>query len=131
MRRRRTTDQKRPAIARASRFALLAVPLLGCLVASAQSLKTYGGDFLCSTLTPETLWQPAISAGVAIGWSDYVFTITGFGTGWEAYGHHYGAALADNVNVKFMRKFVFTAASGHRVLSYFGTIQALPLRHFR
>ena len=98
----------------AIRSPLVLIFLFSCLPTYSQSLKAYFEDFSCSTLTPETLWEPAVSAGVSIGWSDYVSTTAGFGTGWEAYGHHYGVALADNVNGKFMRKVVFAAAFSHR-----------------
>jgi len=58
----------------------------------------------------ETIWEPALSAG----WSNYVSKPPGFGTGLEAYGYHYGVSIADNVNGKFFRTFVFAAASGRR-----------------
>ena len=65
--------------------------------------------FLTSTFSVETLVVPAVTAAG----SQFVFKPAGFEDGAEGYGHHYGISLADNVNGKFMRKFVFAAASGH------------------
>jgi hypothetical protein len=80
----------------------------------AQSLKVYGDDFVKETFrSPETLWEPALAAGTSVGWNDFVSPIKGYGPGWPGYGHHYVVALADNVDGKFMRQFVFAAASGH------------------
>jgi hypothetical protein len=85
------------------------------LTASSQSLSVYGGDFLKATFqSPKTVLMPAISSGFAIVWSDYVESTEGFGSDWQGYGHHYVVSLADNVNGKFMRKFVFAAASRRR-----------------
>jgi len=75
--------------------------------AHAQTLGGYGHDFLAATVNFGTLWEPAVSAG----WSNFVSKPAGFGTGAESYGYHYGVALADNVSGKFMRDFVFAAAS--------------------
>lgn len=66
-------------------------------------------DFVKSTFTPETVWQPALTAG----FSNWVSQPTGFGSGLNGYGYHYGVAIADNVNGKFMRKFAFAAISRH------------------
>ncbi len=82
-------------------------------LAAAQSLGVYEKDFEKATFQPETLVMPALSAGVSVAWSDYVSPIQGFGPGWQGYGHHYVVSLADDVNGKFMRKFVFAAASHH------------------
>ena len=79
----------------------------------AQSLKDYGDDFVKETFSFETLWEPALSAGASVGWNDFFTPIKGYSPGWPGYGHHYVVALADNVNGKFMRQFVFAAASGH------------------
>jgi len=88
---------------------------LTCLASTAnsQTLGSYGHDFATSTLNLGTLWEPAVSAG----WSNFVSKPAGFGTGARAYGYHYGVALADNVNGKFMRDFAFAAAS-HRPYHY-------------
>jgi hypothetical protein len=78
---------------------------------SGQSLSVYASDFLdASAKSGDTLWEPALTAG----WSNYVSKPAGFGTGGDGYGYHFGVALADNVNGKFMRKFVFAAAAGQR-----------------
>ncbi len=80
--------------------------------ASAQSLSIYEEDFAKATFrSPETVWEPAISAGGSVAWNDFAYPIKGFGPGWQGYGHHYAVALADNVNGKFMRQFVFAAAA--------------------
>jgi hypothetical protein len=79
--------------------------------ANSQSLRDYERDFLNRTWTLETLWEPAVSAGGSVAWSDFVAPINGYGPGWQGYGHHYVVALGDNVNGKFMRNFVFAAAS--------------------
>jgi hypothetical protein len=60
----------------------------------------------------ETLWEPALSAGASVAWSDVYAPTAGYGPGAEGYAHHYLVALGDNVNGKFMRQFVFAAASG-------------------
>lgn len=80
---------------------------------AAQSPGVYEKDFEKATFQPGTLLVPALSAGAVVGWSDYVSPVNGFGRGWQGYGHHYAVALGDNVNGKFMRKFVFAAASHH------------------
>lgn len=88
---------------------LLALSLtFSCVSANCQTIGAYGRDFANSLWPPGgTLTTPAASAA----WSNYVSKPTGFGSGAEAYGYHYGVALADNVNGKFMRKFVFAAAA--------------------
>jgi len=86
---------------------------LAAAPAHAQSLKVYGDDFVHETWSYETLWEPALAAGVSVGWNDFVSPSKGYGPGWPGYGHHYVVSLADNVNGKFMRQFVFAAASGH------------------
>jgi len=96
-----------------TRLLLAGALLLAAAQAHAQSLKVYGDDFLKETWSYETLWQPALSAGASVAWNDFVSPIKGYGPGWPGYGHHYAVALADNVNGKFMRQFVFAAASGH------------------
>jgi hypothetical protein len=75
--------------------------------AHGQSLGIYTKDFLRATGSPETILAPAPTAAV----SNYFFQPAGFGTGGEGMGYHYGVALADNVNGKFMRKFAFAAAA--------------------
>jgi len=69
----------------------------------------YFKSFSQDTFKIETLAQPAVTAA----FSNWVTKPAGFGTGGEGFGYHYGVALADNVNGKFMRKFVFAAASKH------------------
>ena len=85
--------------------AVLAVSL--CSAACAQ--KVYAEDFFNSTFTPETAWQPAITAA----FSNWITQPTGFGAGWRGYGYHYGIAVSDNVDGKFMRKFAFASLSRH------------------
>ncbi len=85
--------------------AILAVSL--CPAARAQ--KVYTEDFLNSTFTPETAWQPAITGA----FSNWITQPAGFGTGWSGYGYHYGIAISDNVNGKFMRKLAFASLSRH------------------
>jgi hypothetical protein len=83
-----------------------------CTGASAQSLRIYADDFVKATFqSPETVWEPAVSAGGSVAWNDFVSPIEGFSPRWRGYGHHYAVALADNVNGKFMRNFAFAAAS--------------------
>ena len=83
-----------------------------CREANAQLLSIYAEDFVKATFqSPETVWEPAISAGGSVAWNDFVSPIEGFSSGWKGYGHHYAVALADNVNGKFMRDFVLAAAS--------------------
>jgi hypothetical protein len=89
---------------------LAPIPFIAFFPASAQSLSTYSNDFLSSTFNVETLWEPAASAA----WSAYVTRPAGFGTGADGYARHYGVAVADNVNGKFMRDFAFAAAAGRR-----------------
>jgi hypothetical protein len=89
--------------------------------ASPQSLSVYERDFVRATFqSPGTIFSPAVSAGAAVAWSDYVLPTDGYGPSWQGYGHHYVVSLADNVNGKFMRKFVFAAAS-HRQDNYIPT----------
>ena len=94
---------------------LLAFVLLASShAADAQSVSIYAQDFVKATFqSPETLWEPALSAGGSVGWNDLVSPIKGFGPGFEGYAHHYTVALADNVNGKFMRQFAFAAAAHH------------------
>lgn len=66
-------------------------------------------EFLTSTFSLETIAVPATTAAA----SNYVFKPAGFGSGAEGYGYHFGVALADNVDGKFMRQFAFALASGH------------------
>lgn len=91
----------------------ISVGLLADPNAHSQSLDVYWRDFLHNTFNDgyETLWEPAISAGGSVAWSDFVTPIDGYGPGWQGYGHHYAVALGDNVNGKFMRYFAFAAAS--------------------
>jgi hypothetical protein len=82
--------------------------------ADAQSVNNYAQDFVKATFqSPETLWEPALSAGGSVAWNDFVSPIKGFGPGFKGYAHHYTVALADNVNGKFMRQFAFAAAAHH------------------
>ena len=82
--------------------------------ADAQSVSNYAQDFVKATFqSPETLWEPALSAGSTAAWNDLISPIKGFGPGFEGYAHHYTVALADNVNGKFMRQFAFAAAAHH------------------
>jgi len=79
-----------------------------CSVMQAEE-NVYFKSFREDTFKIETIAQPAFTAG----FSNWVTKPAGFGTGAEGFGYHYGVALADNVNGKFMRKFVFAAASKH------------------
>lgn len=65
--------------------------------------------FAKSTFSLETLVLPATTAAS----SNFVFKPAGFGSGAEGFGYHYGVAIADNVDGKFMRQFAFALASGH------------------
>jgi hypothetical protein len=89
---------------------VLSLAFSGAL-ANCQAIGKYCQDFGNSLWPPGgTLTTPAASAL----WSSYVSKPAGFGSGAEAYGYHYGVALADNVNGKFMRKLVFAAAARQR-----------------
>lgn len=79
-----------------------------CPKASAQDV--YFKDFVDSAFLPETAWEPALTGA----YSTWVSQPPGFGSGWSAYGYHYGVGVADNVNGKFMRRFAFAAIAGHR-----------------
>src|SRR5947199_6335806 len=59
--------------------------------------------FLKSVASPETILLPGTSAAL----SQFVFRPAGFDSGAEGYGHHFGVALADNVDGKFIRDFAF------------------------
>jgi hypothetical protein len=93
---------------------MLLISLLFLIATSVQaqsSLSTYADDFYEATLhksTFETLAAPAVTGA----FSNYVTQPSGFGSGGEGLGYHYGVSLADNVQGKFLRKFVFAAASG-------------------
>ena len=81
-----------------------------CLRSALQAEENqYFKSFTDDTFKVETIAQPAFTAA----FSNWVTKPAGFGTGPEGFGYHYGVALADNVNGKFMRKFVFAAASKH------------------
>ncbi len=84
-----------------------AIAMAIALSRTAHAQQVYVQDFVKSTFTPETVWQPALTAG----FSNWVSQPTGFGTGLNGYGYHYGVAIADNVSGKFMRKFAFAAIS--------------------
>lgn len=90
--------------------ALFGMILLSSVFINAQSLGSYGKDFFGAAVSPETILMPASSAA----FSNYISKPAGFGSGAEGFGYHYGVSLADNVNGKFMRKFVFAAASRQR-----------------
>jgi hypothetical protein len=77
---------------------------------NAQPLSAYGKDFANTVWNAETVWEPGLSAA----WSNFVTKPPGFGTGADGYGYHYGVAIADNVNGKFMRTFAFAAVSRRR-----------------
>lgn len=94
---------------RSSRAAMILAVCCLCTLAQAQT-GIYFKDFRDATFRVETLAMPAVTTAA----SQFVFKPAGFGTGAEGYGYHYGVSLADNVNGKFMRKFVFAAASGHQ-----------------
>lgn len=93
---------------------MLFVHLLFFITSSvhAQSrLSTYADDFYEATFhksTFETFVAPAVTGA----FSNYVTRPTGFGSGGEGLGYHYGVSLADNVEGKLLRKFIFAAASG-------------------
>lgn len=76
--------------------------------------STYWLDFESAVLQPETLLTPAGTAA----FSNFVTQPPGFGSGTTGYGYHYGVSLADNVQGKFFRKFVFAGAS-HREDTYY------------
>src|SRR5215813_6643216 len=91
------------------RYVIFLASLAGlCSVMQAEE-NVYFKSFREDTFKIETLAQPVSTAA----FSNWVTKPAGFGTGWEGFGYHYGVALADNVNGKFMRKFVFAAASKH------------------
>lgn len=83
------------------------------LVSQGQTASVYGQDFVKATFSVETVLAPAPTAA----FSNYVFQPSGFGSGAEALGYHYGVSLADNVSGKFLRKFAFAAVS-HREDQY-------------
>lgn len=90
---------------------ILLMFLIANSVHAQSSLSTYAIDFYEATLhksTFETLAAPAVTGA----FSNYVTQPSGFGSGGEGLGYHYGVSLADNVEGKFLRKFVFAAASG-------------------
>jgi hypothetical protein len=87
-----------------------AIFLVCCLSTLAQAqVGVHFKNFRDATFRVETIALPAVTAAA----SQFIFRPAGFGTGAEGYGYHYGVSLADNVNGKVMRKFVFAAASGH------------------
>jgi hypothetical protein len=97
--------------ARSAQFlTLFVVVLLSCVPMKAQSLGVYAKDFVVATASVQTIVTPAASAA----FSNYISKPTGFGSGAEGFGYHYGVSLADNVNGKFMRKFALAAASRQR-----------------
>jgi hypothetical protein len=91
---------------------LIALFMCFSLRVQGQSLSVYANDFLDSTAkSPQTIWEPAATSA----FSHFVYPKPdGFGTGTDGYMYQFGVSLADNVNAKFMRTFVFAAASGHR-----------------
>jgi hypothetical protein len=91
-------------------LALLSLAVLSCFTAMGQSFGIYAKDFAVATGSVQTILAPTVSAA----WSNYISKPEGFGSGAEGYGYHYGVSLADNVDGKFMRKFVFAAASHQR-----------------
>src|SRR6267154_2537216 len=94
-------------ISRLAKYVIL-IALLGCLCSVQAEENKYFKSFSADTFKIETLAQPAVTAA----FSNWVTKPAGFGNGAEGFGYHYGIALADNVNGKFMRKLVFAAASG-------------------
>ena len=89
--------------------ALLAATGWMCSAAHAEENK-YFKSFVDETFkNPGTLIQPAFTAA----FSNWVTKPAGFGGGAEGFGYHYGVSVTDNVSGKFLRKFVFAAASGH------------------
>jgi hypothetical protein len=90
-------------------IAFIALVICLCSVMQAEENK-YFESFTDDTFkNPGTLVQPSLTAA----FSNWITKPAGFGTGGEGFGYHYGVALADNVNGKFMRKLVFAAASKH------------------
>jgi hypothetical protein len=80
--------------------------------AQSQSLAVYWKGFLDQAFHDyDTLWEPPLDAGMSLAYSDFVSPTAGYGNGPKGYGHRNVAALGDNVNGKFMRQFVFAAAS--------------------
>jgi len=94
------------SISRYSQIAVIAFAI--CTLAQGQ-VGTHFKNFTDSTFQVETVAAPAFTAA----FSNWVTKPAGFGTGAEGFGYHYGVSIADNVSGKFMRKFVFAAASGH------------------
>ena len=89
--------------------ALLAAIGWMCSLAHAEENK-YFKSFVDETFkNPGTVIQPAFTAA----FSNWVTKPAGFGNGAEGFGYHYGVSVTDNVSGKFLRKFVFAAASGH------------------
>jgi hypothetical protein len=86
---------------------------LVCSPARGQDVERNAGadfkEFLTSTFSVETIVLPATTAAG----SNFITKPAGFGSGAEGYGYHFGVALADNVDGKFMRQFAFALASGH------------------
>lgn len=102
------------ALARASaqRISVLSALLLGS-VAAAQSIKPttadFAKDFAKGAWSVETFVVPALTATG----SNFIYPqTTDYGTGFEGWAHHYGVSVLDDVNSKFMRRFVFAEASG-------------------
>ena len=95
-------QQWHSAITRALVVALTV--LCGPLVTCGQSTTEFAKDFGKAVWSWETPFVP----GATAAFSNYIYPKnTDYGTGIGGYGHRYGVSLADNVNSKLMRKFVF------------------------
>ncbi len=88
---------------------VLLLELLVVLPAKSQ-ITVYKTDFINTALQPQTLLTPVFTAA----YSNYVSQPPGFATGSTGLGYHYGISLADNVQGKFLRKFLFAAAAHQR-----------------
>jgi|SRR5579859_2931734 len=81
---------------------ILIVLWFACIAsAKAQDVGQDWQNFLRQSFSLSTLAVPPATAS----FSAFVGKPAGFGSGSSAFGLHYGVALADNVNGKFMRSF--------------------------
>ncbi len=86
------------------RARILIVLCFACVAsATAQDVRQDWQNFLRQSFSLSTLAVPPATAS----FSAFVSKTAGFGSGSSAFGLHYGVALADNVNGKFMRSFGF------------------------
>ncbi len=78
----------------------------------AQYVRQSFDDFLHESFSGEKIGETLAEPALTAAYSQYVSKPAGLDSGVAGYGQHYGVAVADNVNGKFMRKFIFAAASG-------------------